>query len=158
MKNLIPIFLFFLLSSFVILTDSIDVYSIKNTKDQSLILDSINLHVTEVDYSRNINRTDYLNEKRSTDTKYTIDLKSNNVLVIHSDGSFVKFDSVTISEKNNIYEVSYFDDDIYGNVSKIYSTIHIDKNNNEVTYTEVNLDDKNDLNLYRFTKFEIKVD
>jgi len=158
MKNLIPIFLFFLLSSFVILTDSIDVYSIKNTKDQSLILDSINLHVTEVDYSRNINGTDYLNEKRSTDTKYTIDLKSNNVLVIHSDGSFVKFDSVTISEKNNIYEVSYFDDDIYGNVSKIYSTIHIDKNNNEVTYTEVNLDDKNDLNLYRFTKFEIKVD
>jgi hypothetical protein len=162
MKKLLLPIAFVICTSFTV--DSVGYFNISDTinKNETIVSKSkvskFEIGVSEVEYSRNIDGKDYLNEKRSTDTEYTIDLKSKSVLVNHSDGTTVKFDSVSVSEKNDIYEVSYFDEDIYGNISKIYSTIHIDKNNNEVTYTEVNLDDKNDFNLYRFTKFEIKVD
>lgn len=148
----------FILSSFAFMNDSTKIYSTINTSVSQNIIDTISIHVTEVDYSRNIDGKSYLNEKRSTDTKYTIDLKSKIVVVTHSDGSVVMFDSVTVSEKNNIYEISYYDNDIYQNVSKIYSTIRIDQNNDKVTYTEINLDYETEFNLYVFSKYDIKVD
>ena len=148
----------FILSSFAFMNDSTKIYSTINTSVSQNIIDTISIHVTEVDYSRNIDGKSYLNEKRSTDTKYTIDLKSKIVVVTHSDGSVVMFDSVTVSEKNNIYKISYYDNDIYQNVSKIYSTIRIDQNNNKVTYTEINLDYETEFNLYVFSKYDIKVD
>lgn len=158
MKNLFLICLMFILSSFVFMNDSTKIYNTINTSVSQNIIDTISIHVTEVDYSRNIDGKSYLNEKRSTDTKYTIDLKSKIVVVTHSDGSVVMFDSVTVSEKNNIYEISYYDNDIYQNVSKIYSTIRIDQNNDKVTYTEINLDYETEFNLYVFSKYDIKVD
>lgn len=148
----------FILSSFAFMNDSTKIYNTINTSVSQNIIDTISIHVTEVDYSRNIDGKSYLNEKRSTDTKYTIDLKSKIVVVTHSDGSVVMFDSVTVSEKNNIYEISYYDNDIYQNVSKIYSTIRIDQNNDKVTYTEINLDYETEFNLYVFSKYDIKVD
>ena len=148
----------FILSSFAFMNDSTKIYNTINTSVSQNIIDTISIHVTEVDYSRNIDGKSYLNEKRSTDTKYTIDLKSKIVVVTHSDGSVVMFDSVTVSEKNNIYKISYYDNDIYQNVSKIYSTIRIDQNNNKVTYTEINLDYETEFNLYVFSKYDIKVD
>lgn len=148
----------FILSSFAFMNDSTKIYSTINTSVSQNIIDTISIHVTEVDYSRNIDGKSYLNEKRSTDTKYTIDLKSKIVVVTHSDGSVVVFDSVTVSEKNNIYKISYYDNDIYQNVSKIYSTIRIDQNNDKVTYTEINLDYETEFNLYVFSKYDIKVD
>lgn len=148
----------FILSSFAFMNDSTKIYSTINTSVSQNIIDTISIHVTEVDYSRNIDGKSYLNEKRSTDTKYTIDLKSKIVVVTHSDGSVVMFDSVTVSEKNNIYKISYYDTDIYQNVSKIYSTIRIDQNNDQVTYTEINLDYETEFNLYVFSKYDIKVD
>jgi hypothetical protein len=148
----------FILSSFAFMNDSTKIYNTINTSVSQNIIDTISIHVTEVDYSRNIDGKSYLNEKRSTDTKYTIDLKSKIVVVTHSDGSVVMFDSVTVSEKNNIYEISYYDNDIYQNVSKIYSTIRIDQNNDQVTYTEINLDFESEFNLYVFSKYDIKVD
>lgn len=158
MKNLFLICLMFILSSFAFMNDSTKIYSTINTSVSQNIIDTISIHVTEVDYSRNIDGKSYLNEKRSTDTKYTIDLKSKIVVVTHSDGSVVMFDSVTVSEKNNIYKISYYDTDIYQNVSKIYSTIRIDQNNDQVTYTEINLDYETEFNLYVFSKYDIKVD
>jgi|694.fasta_scaffold03070_20 hypothetical protein len=158
MKNLFLICLMFILSSFAFMNDSTKIYNTINTSVSQNIIDTISIHVTEVDYSRNIDGKSYLNEKRSTDTKYTIDLKSKIVVVTHSDGSVVMFDSVTVSEKNNIYEISYYDNDIYQNVSKIYSTIRIDQNNDQVTYTEINLDFESEFNLYVFSKYDIKVD
>ena len=158
MKNLFLICLMFILSSFAFMNDSTKIYNTINTSVSQNIIDTISIHVTEVDYSRNIDGKSYLNEKRSTDTKYTIDLKSKIVVVTHSDGSVVMFDSVTVSEKNNIYEISYYDNDIYQNVSKIYSTIRIDQNNDQVTYTEINLDYETEFNLYVFSKYDIKVD
>lgn len=148
----------FILSSFAFMNDSTKIYSTINTSVFQNIIDTISIRVTEVDYSRNIDGNSYLNEKRSTDTKYTIDLKSKIVVVTHSDGSVVMFDSVTVSEKNNIYKISYYDTDIYQNVSKIYSTIRIDQNNDQVTYTEINLDYETEFNLYVFSKYDIKVD
>lgn len=148
----------FILSSFAFMNDSTKIYSTINTSVSRNIIDTISIHVTEVDYSRNIDGKSYLNEKRSTDTKYTIDLKSKIVVVTHSDGSVVMFDSVAVSEKNNIYKISYYDTDIYQNVSKIYSTIRIDQNNDQVTYTEINLDYETEFNLYVFSKYDIKVD
>ena len=158
MKNLFLICLMFILSSFAFMNDSTKIYSTINTSVFQNIIDTISIRVTEVDYSRNIDGNSYLNEKRSTDTKYTIDLKSKIVVVTHSDGSVVMFDSVTVSEKNNIYKISYYDTDIYQNVSKIYSTIRIDQNNDQVTYTEINLDYETEFNLYVFSKYDIKVD
>lgn len=114
------------------------------------------INVSEIQYSRNINSVSYLEEKRKTATIYLIDIKSRRIDVNFSDGTSVFFDSVEISKNKNVYEISFFDQDILGNASNLYSTIIVDVEKNSVDYIERTLDYINDYNLYRFTKFNLK--
>ena len=114
------------------------------------------INVSEVEYSRNINSVSHSKEKRKTGTVYYIDIESREVNVNFSDGTSVFFDSVSISVNKNVYEISFFDQDMLGNASKLYSTIIVDVEKNSVDYIERTLDYVNDYNLYRFTKFNLK--
>lgn len=161
MKKLFLFILIVVCTSFTV--DSIDSLNISNplnSKDLTVsdtTISNFEISVNEIEYSRNIDSVSYLVERRKTGTKYSINLESSTVNVKFSDGSSVYFDSVSVEVNKGVYEISFFDKDLYGNASHLYSTIIVDIENNSVDYIERNLDYVDDYNRYKFIKFDLKL-
>ena len=118
MKTLIISFLFFVFTSFIVK----DVNLNDNTNYKTEPNDSlINISVRKINYTRNIDSVVYNKEIRETNTDYSIDLKNNTINVNFSDGSSVFIDSIKVLKNFNSYEVSFFDNDLMGNVPLIYT-------------------------------------
>lgn len=154
MKTFIISFLFFVFTSFIVkdvnLNDNINY---KTEPNDSLI----NISVRKINYTRNIDSVVYNKEIRETNTDYSIDLKNNTINVNFSDGSSVFIDSIKVLKNFNSYEVSFFDNDLMGNVPSIYTKIKIDPVLNKVDYIERNLEYNNDYNRYEFLDFKIDI-
>lgn len=154
MKTFIISFLFFVFTSFIVkdvnLNDNINY---KTEPNDSLI----NISVRKINYTRNIDSVVYNKEIRETNTDYSIDLKNNTINVNFSDGSSVFIDSIKVLKNFNSYEVSFFDNDLMGNVPSIYTKIKIDPVLNKVDYIERNLEYDNDYNRYEFLDFKIDI-
>lgn len=154
MKTLIISFLFFVFTSFIVK----DVNLNDNTNYKTEPNDSlINISVRKINYTRNIDSVVYNKEIRETNTDYSIDLKNNTINVNFSDGSSVFIDSIKVLKNFNSYEVSFFDNDLMGNVPLIYTKIKIDPVLNKVDYIERNLEYNNDYNRYEFLDFKIDI-
>ena len=154
MKTFIISFLFFVFTSFIVK----DVNLNDNTNYKTEPNDSlINISVRRINYTRNIDSVVYNKEIRETNTDYSIDLKNNTINVNFSDGSSVFIDSIKVLKNFNSYEVSFFDNDLMGNVPSIYTKIKIDPVLNKVDYIERNLEYDNDYNRYEFLDFKIDI-
>ena len=154
MKTFIISFLFFVFTSFIVkdvnLNDNINY---KTEPNDSLI----NISVRKINYTRNIDSVVYNEEIRETTADYFIDLKNNTLNVNFSDGSSVFIDSIKVLKNFNSYEISFFDNDLMGNVPTIYTKIKIDPVLNKVDYIERKLEYDNDYNRYEFLDFKIDI-
>ena len=154
MKTFIISFLFFVFTSFIVkdvnLNDNINY---KTEPNDSLI----NISVRKINYTRNIDSVVYNEEIRETTADYFLDLKNNTLNVNFSDGSSVFIDSIKVLKNFNSYEISFFDNDLMGNVPTIHTKIKIDPVLNKVDYIERNLEYDNDYNRYEFLDFKIDI-
>ena len=154
MKTLIISFLFFVFTSFIVKDVNLNDNTNYKTEPNDYL---INISVRKINYTRNIDSVVYNKEIRETNTDYSIDLKNNTINVNFSDGSSVFIDSIKVLKNFNSYEVSFFDNDLMGNVPLIYTKIKIDPVLNKVDYIERNLEYNNDYNRYEFLDFKIDI-